>query len=668
MLLHIVRKTGALFERQGSFRVAGIVCSLGLARTLWLVSYDAGLNELLRAGFWGGLVMVAFAGIGSLLHEIVAPRRPLDLGLRLVWGASVVAALGGGLGALSWFGQSATSVMIFCGLVAAVYFGFRALRTLRRIAIVAAYRTRPLRLLVLLLLFALAIWSYCGAAADGQLNFTDDIVGYQPLVRRLLETGTLYEPFSERRALMFGGQTLFQAMLLVHSKMDQLLLFDSGLCKLSLVLLVWGHGYRRRSNYLTRVFAASLVLLLPTASINSASYFSGTWFILGLVRTVAWSRPENESPIRNAIPIALVGAAACTLRHNFLPIVGIVLLSAGCASFRFRNRLAWLSLGARAVSFICALGPWMWMAFRSEGTALFPLWRGNGNSARLVQSHDMSVLQECALGIRSLASGYPLSTFIFFFVASTLVTEKHVSKPLLALTLGVVGGFILLVHQLNNADTFGLARYSFPSFLALALFVVLHSDWEQKTPSIAGTFLASAACIIAIYTHREATAKLYADYWPRIEDRLRRQPYALSDDNDERVLRAQLLTPWGSPIALLNDHPAQLDYRRNVLYNLDLPGLISPPPGMPFFAGTRVLLAYLRGVGINFVLFQRANSSAFLYRRDLWLSQSATAEIFQGYGAYLLNLVQSLEELSRELPVLLDDNGLVLLDVRRVAK
>jgi hypothetical protein len=76
-----------------------------------------------------------------------------------------------------------------------------------------------------------------------------------------------------------------------------------------------------------RLIGALLVLvvaLMPDASINTASYWSGAALFLALYRTVA--EADVDAPRRLALA-GLVAAAACTLRQNYLPVaVGFLAL------------------------------------------------------------------------------------------------------------------------------------------------------------------------------------------------------------------------------------------------------------------------------------------------------------------------------------------------------
>lgn len=645
--------------------LVAVAALVSLAAVIWIApSRDR--NELAEACVWGLLTMLAFAGWGSWLHRVTCPKTPLDAGLRVLWGASVVVAAGGLLATRSWFGSRASLVLVCGGVASALYFGFREARTIGRVVVVFGRKLRLAPACLGLGLCIVAAWGYVGAAADALVNPADDTVGYLPLVRRFLETGTLYEPFSERRALLLGGHQLLQAMMLARSRLDQLSLFDAGVCKVVLILLIVGSSYRKaRANRGMQLLAISLVILLPLANVNSASYFSGAAFFLGLVRTIQWVRPERGSALRAAVPVGLVAAATCTLRQNFIPIAFLIVGVAAVTSLG-RDVRAWRARWQEgAVLFgvlVLALAPWLLVAYRSNGTFLFPVWIGHGNVARHFRSPDITWLEELSVGARCLASSVPLLTAPVFFVAGALLRERHARRPLLGLWLGAAFGFVALIHAANIINVTDAGRYSFPSFVALAIAVTLSADLGTRGEGKLPKQLAVLGCLLVVFHHREATGQLYADYVPRIEERARRSPWRHASEEAGAVLRAQALTEPGSAIALLDDQPALVSYERNTIYNLDLPGAISLPPGMPFFRGPGPVRDYLRQVGVRYVLFTRSDDSLLLYREEKWL-ESAHVEAFQSYAAYAIDLTQSFESLATQVPVLFEERGLVLLDL-----
>jgi len=142
----------------------------------------------------------------------------------------------------------------------------------------------------------------------------DDDVAYTPLVKRLLDIGNLVEPFSFRRLGAYGGQTVLEALAGARGTLANVHLIDKGLCLGLALLAITGYARERRTRPLWLALIVLLVLLLPDTAINTASYWSGAALFLALYRCV----------VREHWALAgLVGAAACTLRQNFM-VVAVV--------------------------------------------------------------------------------------------------------------------------------------------------------------------------------------------------------------------------------------------------------------------------------------------------------------------------------------------------------
>jgi hypothetical protein len=156
-----------------------------------------------------------------------------------------------------------------------------------------------------------------GAVASQRANPYDDDICYTPFVRRLLDAGDLIEPFSFRRLSAFGGQTVLSALAAVRGSLANIYLVDHGLCQLITIALMVGLLRARGVDRLIGALLVLVVALMPDASINTASYWSGAALFLALYRTVA--EAAVDAPRRLALA-GLVAAAACTLRQNYLPV------------------------------------------------------------------------------------------------------------------------------------------------------------------------------------------------------------------------------------------------------------------------------------------------------------------------------------------------------------
>ena len=113
------------------------------------------------------------------------------------------------------------------------------------------------------------------------------------------------------------------------------------------------------------------------------------------------------------------------------------------------------------------------------------------------------------------------------------------------------------------------------------------------------------------------------------------------------------------------DEPMYLNFRRNPIQSLDIPGAFSPPPGMPFFRGGDALASYfVESQGIRYLAFVDSPFSKGLYRREIWFERLFDyEEIWRVYAPYFLNFFDNLDELKATRKILYEHDGMFLLDL-----
>ena len=137
---------------------------------------------------------------------------------------------------------------------------------------------------------------------------------------------------------------------------------------------------------------------------------------------------------------------------------------------------------------------------------------------------------------------------------------------------------------------------------------------------------------------------------------------------DRAVYRTmQAATPEGAGLFTVVSHPFALDYRRNRIAAVDIPGAVSPDPGMPFFQGPAALKAYLKGRDIGFILhrdFDRPGGC--LYDRALWIHNRTRADYREGrfLARYYLDLMDNLDALGGSETVRKTAHGVTLIELR----
>src|SRR6185295_4125127 len=109
------------------------------------------------------------------------------------------------------------------------------------------------------------------------------------------------------------------------------------------------------------------------------------------------------------------------------------------------------------------------------------------------------------------------------------------------------------------------------------------------------------------------------------------------------------------------DEPLWFDFRRNPIDIVDLPGAVSPAPGMPLDDDEK-LATYLHDRGYRYVAFVRAAASKSLYRRTHWTRLlTAPEEIWRKSAPFYLKMFDRWDGLAASRAHLYDDGQMVAL-------
>ncbi|HVJ92072.1 MAG TPA: hypothetical protein VM580_19860 [Labilithrix sp.] len=640
-------------------------------------------NPLLETTVWSLVLVASFAGWGAVVAQFAAPRERVDLGLRVLWGASLLCQIGGLLMAPALMTRTAALTLVEIGIGLAMLEAIRTRERVRNSArIVARFAKRQPRIVALMAIGALVLAiHYLAGIAESHTNPYDDDIAYLPFVKKLLATGTVLEPFSFRRLSALGGQTIFAALVWLRADAAQSNTFDRSMCVLMIAALVAGHAFRRR-RVPPLVIAAALAMLLtmPLTAINTASYYSGVAFFLGLYRSLVWaSEHEDRAAWRTALPLALVAATACTLRQNYLPIPVFVFASA------YAVRL-WNTRTARALIepmwvaglTLACLVPWLFVAWQSNRTFLYPIMPGTFNKALALNASDWSIFRELKMNVGVFLEGMPARSCALFVVAWAFSHEREDRRPLLAFAIGIALGFLAVVHGFSQSDPGNIGRYVFGSVAAFMLAVMLGTATApaERASARFGTArlsrsqialgIALVGCAAQVVDGRDQLLRFYNRTFANVEMLWHRPGDRALTRTPEFWLygRLQGSVPANARLAVLLDEPYYLDFRRNPIWNLDMPGYSSLPPAMPFFQGAEKLEEYFREVGIRYLAFVRPDTSRYHYRRAYWVGVLVDeAELWRSYAPYLIDFLDNLTTLSDRHKKLFEERGLVVLDL-----
>lgn len=610
---------------------------------------------------WLGFLLFAASGWGYVVVRI-ARVADADLGQRALYGLAGYIAVCGPLLALGVLSRPVILGLVGFGALAAAWRAWTTVEPAWAHAghALRALRARPAISLFVFVLVGLVVLQIVGAVATLDRNPWDDDIAYTPLVKRLLDTGDLVEPFSFRRLGAYGGQTLLGALGGARGSLANIHLVDRGLCYAISLLLLVGYARKLGTQPLWTALVALVVVLMPDTSINTASYWSGVAVFVALYRCVIAEQWALAG---------LVGAAACALRQNYVAIavgfLGLVLLARLRRSSWSAEKRNWaLVAGIAALVLI----PYLVAAYRSNGTFLFPFLEGTWNPNVSLRATAPSWTDELQFLVWCFIETHPIVVIPSVFAAMVFATDPRPGKPIVALLVASTLSLLLMVHSFVGSDTNHLWRYMFASALTLlAVFALEIGADESRTRLVPlGRWILLASLLLQLVVQREALPKRFSSLFENLREArtLGRHGDPSARAEQQRYAALQASIPAGERVLIMLDDPQYLDFARNRIFNLDTPGYASPKPGLPAFAGAQALRAYLRGQGIRYVAFVRSERSRYFYRRPFWLWRIFNdAEIFQTMSAYTLDAIDTLATLATETQVLHDENGLVALDL-----
>ena len=576
----------------------------------------ATIPYLLAALAWGLALVLSFAGWGSGLLRVLRQKNA-DGGLKAALGLSLTVAAGG-IGSLAGV-LSRTGAMLWV----AAGIGLAALALLRGTGVsppggpapplrrdgAPVFATWGVAALALLALLHLA-GSVHGRVWDGSgfrdFDPHDDEQAYLAFSEKMLETGGLgADPFDARRLVVPGGQWALQALVVSLLPARATHLLDAGV---GLLLSLWVLAGAVRSAALPRGFAALpplFLLLLPSlmARGNTTALFTGVALLLALYRLADESPFSGDGLWRAALQSGLVLSALVSLKSTFLP-AAVLFLALLVLFSPSRERGKRLREGAAAGGFAALfLLPWMVSLKLSSGTFFFPLL-GKGN--QLVAWNRVEGLppppsrgERAALALTSLRAAVP--------IALLLPLAFFRSRRAAVLAVGLSALILPVLYRLMG-DPFldrSLSRYFFPAFVwatSLLLVAALRvREGESPRARLAGVAALAVAAGILARDARDVRGQLR-----QLAVNLR-AAVSGGDLFDRAVAgRTRALlepVPRGEAVLARLRLPHFLDFRKHRILLLSMPGMSSPPPGMPFFEGPEKVAEYLGGQEVRYLAY-----------------------------------------------------------------
>jgi hypothetical protein len=647
------------------------VAALALTAPGWLPR----AGDIKGPALWGVMLLVSFAGWGAWLARRLMRGVDLDLALRAAWGMALTLAVGGLLALVGLARRPVLIVWTAGGLVLAASaavqrVGDRARRA-RELTREAGWYT-----LLAAALGGVTLFLALGGVAHSFPNPSDDWPAYLPLVHKLLQTGTLIEPFSVRRMAAYGGQTLLQAFALIVARDTQIQLFDGGICLVLAVGLIFGAARATRgSSWTVLLLAACVPLMLPDNRANSASEVSGVVGFLALWRTIAVVDQSGRRDRGAAWLIGLCAAAVATLRQNYLPAVACVLLAllspvegddGQVVSPAERRRF----FGAVALAGAACLAPWALLALRSGHTFLFPFVHGNYDPMRGGIAVPTPWYERLKFCFGHALHGEPVNVMPLVLIGLPAAAVGAGRRAALGLWVGTMLAFALLAWSLPGSDSYTIARYDLGYAVALVMAAGLAAagpsaagpagDGGRRLPGLA---LVVVALALQIHDHHGPLLKTLNGTLDRLRSVDGSPPAVTALGEVER--RMQAAVPAGARLLVMIERPYMLDFTRNRVDILDQPGAASPAPGIPLAEGPDATASYLQAQGIRYFAFARPDRAQTpLYSRSHWRDMaSSSSELWRVTAHVYLDTFQVVDRLAQTRRVLYDDGRLVVVDL-----
>jgi hypothetical protein len=626
---------------------------------------------------WGALVLASFVGWGTLLARRLVPGRPVDPALRAAWGMALLVAVGGVLSMLCLISRGRVTALVAGGLVAvALDLGARREALLEEA--LAAVRSRPRALGVTIGLGALGLLALLQAASAGlSLAYywnCDDGPSYLVFPAEMLSAGCSVQPFSIRGLNSYGGQPFLNALMMSQLPTTSVFLFDRGLCLLIAFGLVLWYPLRRRA---LAILPLALLVTLPDVRANTTSTMSASVLFLAAFRTLELPTPEEGLPRRVGALLALLAAALAALRQSCLvPAAAMIVLAYGALLARAApgdRRGLLRDFGRAALLGLALLLPWMLSSFRSARALAHPLISLNYHPEVGAYAPDKKILEVAKRFWANFTHDRAIKTLPLFLFAGLLLKEDDRRKPLGAIFWASVIGMLALLKAFAWGNPADNERLLFSSALATALCVSLATLRKAEAPlgdlatsRLTETFLpavvACAAILIQVDGGRAGTAKLYAGALDLVKA-ADEAPPPPPDPEEERYRALQAAIPPGAGVLSMLDRAYWLDFRRNKIDALDLPGMVSPRPGLPLDSDD-AFVSYLAGLHIRYFAFVRKEASIELYKQSTWVALSRNSDPAQRTLAPLFfKAFERADSLARTRTKIFERDGMVVVDL-----
>jgi hypothetical protein len=489
--------------------------------------------------------------------------------------------------------------------------------------------------------FALVALLQAHVGLRAPLNVCDELRAYLPMVRRLLETNAIVEPWSYRRLQNLGGFTYLEALPVWLLGNSAIALAEILVSSVFLGGLLVATGFRATA---TRVASILLLLAIPVLwipRINVAPVLLTVPVLVAVYGAtaelrVALRNGSRAATFRWALGAGLLLAALWSVRAPIMPVGGAALaLGLLVLAVPWRDRLRALAL--TAATGLVATVPWLVASWESVGTPLYPLVPGNANTAVPAERNPAitSLAGYAENTLDYLRSGSYFWVVLGVLVVALLARRVLPDPTLLVIVSGVTVAMILAFSvTLSIASDRDFGRYIAPMGAGVAVLFFLEclraldpllgpgADGRNRQAALLALgagLLGLAAVFTPLAVRPASTTILVPGGW----NAFRTSESIPGFYRASRFQTPSLEAAWRRVLRTVDpdrtvagvDRPYLIDYTRADVKSLDFPGWATPTGSFPFFRGPAAKLAYLEREGYRTLVVSEPEGDGCLHPR-----------------------------------------------------
>jgi hypothetical protein len=495
-----------------------------------------------------------------------------------------------------------------------------------------------------------------------QYDPNDDWVAYLAFPEKILQTGTLLEPFSQRRITSLCGHSILLAQIMIVAEPESAHLLDRGLGAILLFgILVEATQKTAPSWQWLRALFILAAVTVSVPRINTSSTVIGVCLMFGTFFSMRKILETKDLGWKIWVLPALILTGASSLRFTYALTCGgalAVYFFWKAITYPPREWLQQISpLFKTGIMTFLFLSPLMIVSWDSSGTPIYPLFKGNLVSEFQFFNTGKGFLSDAAVAVQLMLLPEILTILICFPLAFFDLKERR-KLSISIILIAVALTFLIGINGSSAVVTWTMDFYrqAFPICFVAFLYLICLALSQEKAigffsaPSMAGI----ALIVISMAQFSSALAELRAKIavLPTQEQGFRFNSSALKPFYDE----LQNQVPAGEKIFAVVDAPYLLNYKRNPISNVDNIAGASPPPVMPFHQGPQALKTYLTKLGYNYILAVDFEQAVFLYNRKVM--DNHPREEYRAFARkYIVDFLKSIDSICKDPSMVRNSNA-----------